>query len=464
VLAPRYEVAQNWIKEYETFVNVHYKLDDDIVRSSIGSKAIIPAIYCDNLYHLIENLQDGWGRFFVGKISSFSSLLSKKERTNERLENLGIRPDQNYNIDTKEKDEKLVFVRGIASQLRIEAAKYLENNKFDLVIIDESHYFRNRNGQSLRVNAAEKFFGANQTRISKKSLLLTATPNHSSSDNIKAIVSYFDDGKYQDADYQNILDDTCLRRFRRLSSHGKVKYNYRKEEPQRSDFENDELSELFFGIYQKQLVTEFIKEKQHGSKRNMLGFLEGTEFIPRVKETEKNKGELREGHDYHSGFDGKLLLKLSKQYKEVFNDYPRHPKYSRLVDDLISPGHNLRSLNTKKLVFVRRIPSVREIAARCVHRYDDILLEKISKALGVKLRLNVADFRKYFERKISRVLSKSELEADDAPYEISGEKLDENIEGIPSSFVLDLFKRQKKAKGVVASTHASNFRLRFSRY
>lgn len=458
VLAPRNEIAYNWAKEYETFVKVHYKMKDNVVKSAIDGMPINPAVFCSNLYDLVSEVQKGWGKLFIGKISSFSGLFVRSnDGVNERLIKAGITPDKNYNDGS----ETLDAVMSIADLMRKDIIEHLPEGFFDLVIIDEAHYFRNIDGESLRVNVAKKFFSEGKDRINKRTLLLTATPNHTSSNNIKAIVSYFDDGKYKESKYDEILEDICLRRFRRLSDKGKVKYNYRKEMSRGSDFEDDRMSELFFGIYQKELVSEYIKGMMHGSKRNILGFLEGTEFIPKDYVEKEEEKENKDGSDFSSGSDGKMLLDLSLKYQTIFDGAPpSHPKYELLNKDLIGEQETLKTSNSKKLVFVRRIPSVKEIAARAIFRYDEILLQKINVALGVNIELvpGLNEFRKHFESKSGLL----DLEEEEVSLS-AAEDLGEDIEKVPASKVLYLFKTLKKKQGVQTSTHASKFRLRFSR-
>ena len=458
VLAPRNEIAFNWLREYETFVNVHYKVKDDIVKSRIAGKPINPAVFCSNLYDLVTEVQKGWGKLFIGKISSFSGLfVHSNDGVNERLKKAGIKPDRNYNDGF----ETLEAVVGIADLIRADIIEHLPEGFFDLVIIDEAHYFRNVDGASLRVNVAKRFFSEGESRINKRTLLLTATPNHTSSSNVKSIVSYFDDGKYKDAKFDEILEDICLRRFRRLSEKGKVKYNYRREMSRGADFQDDRMSELFFGIYQKQLVSEYVNGMMHGSKRNILGFLEGTEFIPKDYEVKEDEREKKEGGDYTSGADGKMLVELSAKYQSIFDGAPpSHPKYELLNRDLIGAEETLKSSNSKKLVFVRRIPSVKEIAARAIYKYDEILMRKISQALGINIELisGLNEFRKHFENK-SGLLDYE----DDEGASTSDDDLGEDIEKVPTSKVLYLFKTLKMKQGVQTSTHASKFRLRFNR-
>ena len=70
---------------------------------------------------------------------------------------------------------------------------------------------------------------------------------------------------------------------------------------------------------------------------------------------------------------------------------------------LIAENEKLNAPNSKKLGFVRRIPSVREIAARAIFRYDEILLRKINRALGANIELvaGLNDFRKHYQLDMS---------------------------------------------------------------
>ena len=115
VLAPRNEIAFNWVKEYETFVKIHYKLKDDVVKSRIDGMPVNPAIFCSNLYDLVSEVQKGWGKLFVGKISSFSGLyVRSNEGVDERLKSVGISPERSFS----EISNTLEAVTGIAELMR----------------------------------------------------------------------------------------------------------------------------------------------------------------------------------------------------------------------------------------------------------------------------------------------------------------------------------------------------------
>lgn len=462
VLAPRNEIAFNWINEYETFIKVHYKVEDDKVKSKIDKKPINPAIFCTNLYDLTKAVQEKWGKLFIGKISSFSGLLSQPN-VSERLKNeLNIENDIVYDENKQESNNKKPeIVKNIGGILKKNIKENLPENFFDLIIIDEAHYFRNIDGGSLRVNAAKGFFGSDEPeKLGKRTLLLTATPNHSSKENIKAIVSYFDGGKFNSNSFDEILNSICLRRFRRLGLEGKIKYNYRYEQKVEADFKNDPLSELFFGAYQKKLAKQYLENKKDGKRRNFLGFLEGTEFLPTEAEdktSEADKSEGPDSGDYSKGNDRDIIINLSKGFQHILKKPPSHPKYIELIKRLFNDDNNLQECNPKKLVFVRRIPSVREIARQTIFKYDSVLLNKIEKAFGKKLSLNKSDFRTHFEEIIGFSDSENEEEDNDVINEA------ENLDKVPTSKIHGLFKTIKSSDEKTKYTHASKFKLRFNR-
>ena len=458
ILAPRDEIAKNWEKEYQTFIRHHYRHNDNIVKSISGHEPVKKMIYCPNLYTLVHEIQQGWGQLFIGKISSFSSLMAKKDVV-EWLEDLNIKNLSRARRLAPNKDED--FNNEIVRLLKNEIVQHSKGSKpfFDLVIIDEAHYFRKKDSDSLRVNSAREFFGDplsdNYVPIANKVLLLTATPNHSSSKDIGNIVSYFTK-KYVGAEYKKILDTICVRRLRRLSKNGYNKYNYREEIPSPSDFKDNPLSEMFFGLYQHELAKEINKsktEKQGGrGVSRMMKYLEGVEFIPFEKPQQPNEDCEEEvkgiSTDYSSGSDAHLLLSISKKFKEIFDENPKHPKYDKLVEDL-----TVKHKGDKAVVFVRRIPSVFEIAKRIIEFYDKKMWLELQQTNLQNLSYEKLDRRTF---KKATTMSDSTLEE-----EIDLAKDGEDDEGnIPSSKVMNLFKIIKNDS--TKSTHASNFRLKFN--
>ncbi|MFM9056626.1 MAG: DEAD/DEAH box helicase family protein, partial [Bacteroidota bacterium] len=219
IFAPRDEIARNWQREYENFIRLHYRHHDNIVKTVIGSEAVNPMVYCYNLYDLVDHVKQGWAKCYIGKISSFSNLQSR-QNVKAILQDLGIRENSKLRAAEHHKER---YTREIAGLLRDEINAQSNRRKpfFDLLIIDEAHYFRHKQGNSLRVNTANAFFGdpaGKDIPLAESVLLLTATPNHTSSDDIRNIVSYFST-RHASNSHEQILDELCVRRLRRLSSH-----------------------------------------------------------------------------------------------------------------------------------------------------------------------------------------------------------------------------------------------------
>jgi hypothetical protein len=460
ILAPRDEIAHNWEREYQTFIAHHYRHEDNIVKSISGQEPMKRMIYCANLYSLVQEVKQGWGQLFIGKISSFSSLMTKKDVVS-RLESVGIR--------------KLAKVRDLASrslsyELNSEIAELLKAEidhqspegkpYFDLLIIDEAHYFRNSEGGSLRAESGRLIFGdpsqENYSPLASKVLLMTATPNHSSSKDIGNIIGYFTK-KYQGKNYNEVLETLCVRRLRRLSSKGFNKYNYRSEIPSPSNFKDNPLGEMFFGLYQHELAKALNRNKneRRGKKgvSRMMKYLEGVEFIPFEKNVQQGEGVDEEeatahSSDYRTGEDSGILLDISRKFREIFAEMPKHPKYDKLVEDLTT-----KNRDEKCVVFVRRIPSVFEIAKRVIEFYDRRMWEQLRTGPLESLRYEKLTRGSFKNR--SAVTDKEDDELSDDTVEAA------EAEGnIPSCAVLNLFRVVKNHP--VKSTPASNFRLRFN--
>ena len=453
ILVPRDEILSNWEKEYQTFIRHHYKHHDDIVKALSGQIPVKKLIRCANLFDLVKEIQSDWGKFFIGKISSFSNLMSREDIV-ERVETLGIKNLTKLKNLSGNRDYKLN--NEIASLLKNEIVNYADGNKpyFDLVIIDEAHYFRHKDGDSLRVQTAEEIFGrpGKDRLLSKKVLLMTATPNHSSSRDINNIVSYFSN-RFKGWEHTKILEHICVRRLRRLGKGSYNKYMYREEKEAESNFNNNPLGEMFFALYQHQLAKQLKEQQEASSGRGvsrMMKYLEGVEFIPFEKSNTEEQEEGKQlATDFSSGSDASILHGLSNKFRDIFGTDPSHPKYEKLVADL-TLNHN----GEKAVVFVRRIPSVFEIAKRIMDFYDKQFWSKMQHGEYASLNFEKLD-RKSFKR-----FSQSEtIDMDDVDEtQLDAENDKSNI---PTSKVINLFKKSKS--DAIRSTDASNFRLRFTR-
>jgi hypothetical protein len=286
-------------------------------------------------------------------------------------------------------------------------------------------------------------------------LLMTATPNHSSSNDIKNIVSYFTK-RYQYLEHSKILEQICVRRLRRLGKGSFNKYMYREEKEAESNFNNNPLGEMFFALYQHQLAKQMKEQQEVSSGRGvsrMMKYLEGVEFIPFEKSISEEK-EQEEGKqlatDYSTGSDASILHGLSNKFRDIFGTDPSHPKYEKLVDDLTEHHQG-----EKAIVFVRRIPSVYEIAKRVMESYDKQFWSSMQHSEYATLPFEKLD-RKSFKRCSQTEVTEEDDEIDDEQHGVTQEK-----SNIPTSRVMNLFKKSKT--DAIRSTDATNFRLRFTR-
>lgn len=125
----------------------------------------------------------------------------------------------------------------------------------------------------------------------------------------------------------------------------------------------------------------------------LYGFLEGFESTGPDDQNEvmrqadgQTPDEDLHADDFHKASDTELLRSLSLEFRQHCTEAPAHPKYGRVVDECLPHGlfeASERSLHEDKhLVFVRRIPSVRELTKRVNERYDQLLARHICNAWG----------------------------------------------------------------------------------
>lgn len=424
VFAPRREVAFQWEREYKDFYEKHKKNELSIPYPNDENIVVLNRLNEKNNENWLGNIEDK--KLVIVKTTSLSYLVRE---------------------DDTESNEK-----------HIEEAKKLagEISKFDLIVIDEAQYFRNKSN-SLRSLSANIIF----KNISCPVLLMSATPNHSSINDLSNIVSYFNKSLSLDTQLWKKL---IIRRFRVLSKKGLVKYNYRKEIGIAAYFKQNDENEIFFALYQKLLLNESLN-KDIGKGREFWRYLEGTEFDPkqfeliRSKKNDNTTNEEFQGNDHEAANDRNILKDLTNIFEKTYKKTPENPKYERTRKDLIVDNYIEQS---KALVFSRRIPSVRETARGVIHEYDIKMWKMIKKEL--KARGNNIPTRESFEQKCKRILKpEKEVIIED------NEPIDTNNNDI-SSKVLSWFrildKKHTEASKFVrkfdtASNHEGGYRYFF---
>lgn len=454
VMAPNRDICAHWERELNAFVQFHYRHADHCVKNSVD-KGLVPVVKrCARLEELATAVEDNAAHLYLTTIYSLSGLVPQSEKESDIL----------------------AKARANARKIRSRIQEALDGHGFDLVIIDEAHYFRNKDGDSQRVNAAEEFFGKDESRLADKALLLTATPSHTRVQDISNILSYFTASAFlKDKPAEILMRTYALRRFRRMKGLDRThtKRDYRKEIDIPCDFNERPESEMFFALYQKKLVTELGFTRNN--KSLLYGFLEGFESPGRsalqsneeddiAVETEETREDNKV--DFSKAKDTQLLARLSDQYFSKFSRSPDHPKYSQLVDmcvpdDLFTAPRVLH--DDKHLIFVRRIPSVRELTQRINEAYDEILACKIYRAWG--FNDEDAAVMKWRETSWSRdglgeLILKADSVTSGADDELEDDDLDadEDNETKLGSNIAGLFVVKKGQSG---QTDCSNVSLRF---
>ena len=381
VMAPNRDICAHWQREFSAFVRFHYREPDGRVKA-FGNGQPVPAI--EPCYRL---------RDLAAVIESHSAL-----EPAPRLYLTTIHALSGLVEGADQKQDKLAIARRAAGDVHRHIQGALDGNGFDLVIIDEAHYFRNPHGGSQRAAAAKEFFGAENSRIGQRALLLTATPSHTQLGDVANILGYFmgTENAARDLPADELMRKYALRRFRIMAGNGAsyTKHQYRREMATPCDFAGRPEAEMFFALYQRRLIHDLgvLDER----RRVLYGFLEGFESVSPQSQSQvpQEEGESQpqdeRAKDFSTADDTLLLRQMSQDYRGIFGPAPDHPKYGRLVTQCapqgLFPMPAGRQLHEDKhLVFVRRIPSVRELTKRINEHYDQLLAQEICAAWGLSM-------------------------------------------------------------------------------
>lgn len=441
VMAPNRDICRHWEREYRKFVKTHYRVSDGVVRAIGSDEPLHPPKLLWRLDALAAAVEEQSHQFFITTIYSLSGLVRGED-------------DEDF--------DKLKGAADTAAAIHSRIKYALGEQGFDLVIVDEAHYFRNSEGNSQRAKAAREFFGHAGDRLGARTLMMTATPSHKSMGDISAILSYVTDVENISADV--LLKKFALRRLRRMKGLNGTydKYSYRNELGVKADF-NDPTAEMFFALYQKLLVQQEIKD----GRRFLYGYLEGFESfdVHQEHDEEQRTEDDAAKRDFLGAPDTEILVRLARVH-EGLGGLPAHPKYDALVSrcmpsDVFNAAIDIHE--HKHLIFVRRIPSVREIAKRINTGYDKQMGQMIAKALapndsgGLLRRWESSRWsRKVFNRLFGSQAQADDsilLDGDDQPAEEHADTDADVHSRVANLFVV------KKA-GADRSTDCSNFSLR----
>lgn len=447
VIAPNKNICSQWKGEFGAFEQDHWHgcFSDSLSVAAPESK----------LEAMIANVKQRNHNVYFTTIHALSGLTKDSEASN-----------------------KADLARENALELKEQVMGYLDQQGFDLLVIDEAHYLRTRDGGSQKVEAAKAFFGEGDTPLAKRVLLMTATPTHSSVRDVENILKYFaPESELKNSDTERsydaaeLLTKYGLRRLRLLQGVNDAHYakqHYRKEVAHAVSFSENQNAELFFGLYQRELV------KQHQAKASnrqfLYGYLEGFESFGeqdhQISQEQQSSDQGSEhGKDaFSKAPDTELLHSLSQEYYGCFGQFPEHPKYKALVDQFVPSEFASSYLDDiKHLVFVRRIPSVRELTKRVNTRYDNALGSQISRTLKLNDQEQDSWQKSHWNRAwLNRYLNDTEetLDLDDQEEQDESDGDENHLR----SRITELFVVKKRIPSAIdetRNTECTNVALRF---
>ncbi|QTH23031.1 DEAD/DEAH box helicase [Rhizorhabdus wittichii] len=445
VIAPNRDICYHWRREFREFVKSHYLCADGHVKGPDNEPmpSVEEPLPLPKLTETIENqaYSDRLSKLYITTIHSLSGLVDSWDET----------------VD------KTAAARKAAQSLHNRIMAATDGNGFDLMIVDEAHYFRNRWGGSQRVAAADSFFGKHDHPIARRTLLLTATPSHTRLEDVRSILSYFiDEAAIKDESVEILMRNYALRRFRRMEGQGFsfTKHQYRHEIATPCRFEDSPQNEMFFALYQKRLIEDC--GETHEKRRLLYGYLEGFESAgpdehSRETQTVSEKPEVEHSKDFKAADDTELLQKMSRDFRSIFRSAPDHPKYDGLVN-LCTPSDLFRMAadrplhEDKHLVFVRRIPSVRELTKRVNERYDELLAGHIAETHGwdeeARLRWKKSNWSREVFNEMAGASDRRDADSeDDQMDDMEGETDGVDDHDYLRSRVADLFVTKKATDG-----------------
>ncbi|MEA2100828.1 MAG: DEAD/DEAH box helicase family protein, partial [Campylobacterota bacterium] len=396
------------------------------------------------------------------------------------------------------KETKLVFAKTTSFQINIDIDRCEKDlKKFDLVIVDEAHKFRNfslNHHINKRTTNAHKIF----SHLGVKILLMSATPLHSKKSDIVNIVNLFSKNIFRrykiknDAD--SIMEKLMIRRLRVMNKdYNKYHYRVEKELAVNLDSKNNDFkNELFFAMLQKKIIHS-LGDINYSKSKNMLDLLEGTSFDDEFNTQNKEEAE--------NPNTTKVFDSVVRKFKKTYNNQsPSNQKYNDVLNHIFNDEQ-------KALVFVRRRASAIELARLYIDDFDkkawtyltgddnyisvtrktfdkSIQNKKIDSKVEVfikkKMVLEYFDVYKRYVKRPKGTRDKTILKdmassffytyqefniqnfeefKKDIEDEINHEEKEDITSKLPKSMVLDFFKTKKND----VSTSASRFVKKFSK-
>ena len=472
VIAPRENIQRKWVKELRNFVGHNWRVVGNRVKSLQGGPVWEPVV-CGSLAEFAREALVNQDRDFFLRMTSFSIRLSDPEdrkRTRDTLVGnvpwLEPRHVPNY---TREgfRDAFAVALNGAVPEA-------------DLVICDEAHNLKHgfsadgstRNrvmGLAFGHPAGDAFGQPWYRRKAKRVLLLSATPFEDdyaaiqrqlavfgfgdamlegANGEASASVAALADPETTEDEKRRVAQRLLIRRVSGLRIAGRLhtKNMYRREW-RRGGLKNhdepikieDPKQRLIVALMQKKvaevLQTErFNNQFQIGMLSSFESFLQSVDTVRRrdVKtirrrdadepafDGEEQRRGLKDDRE-REGIDTKAIGEVVRSFREVFGTALPHPK----LDTTAAALSGAFATGEKALVFVRRVATVDELAAKLDESFDAWVRSRMEARLPDLHEEIAALFERYASERLRRPEEMESASEDDTDLTSEQERIDQ---------------------------------------
>lgn len=429
IIAPRENIQQKWVKELRNFVRVNWRIVGNRVKALHGGPVWEPVL-CNSLLDFANEALLNQDRDFFLRMTSFSVALSdtewRKELRNRLLQRVPWLQRTDVSNRTREtfRDDFGKAINGAVPNA-------------DLVIVDEAHNLKHGFGE--RVSTRNRLMGLSFGHPSapgdwpewyapraKRVLMLSATPFE---ENYAAIQRQFDVFGFGDARLcdgsgkdpvslklltdpevtedrkQQLLQRLLLRRVSGLiiADELHTKNMYRREWRRGGMRDHDQpisiedpKQRLIVALMQKK-VSEVLQSERFNNQFQ-IGMLSSFEsFLQTVEATRKRRTEAIDGKDCEAGcfddveqnllansderrgLDTGAIAGIARSYRERFGAALPHPK----LDAMAEAHQSAFDTGEKTLIFVRRVATVSELAAKLEKSFDEWIRARMGAALPI---------------------------------------------------------------------------------
>ncbi len=420
ILAPRENIQRKWIKELTNFTRRNWRVADNRVRSVDGRPARRP-VRVDGLADLVHELSVGDRRDLFLRMTSFS--ITSKSAEARRAHRLRLTRELPWlprgSFDGRTADR---FIHQVG--LALNAAM----PPVDLLIVDEAHNLRHGFGPRAATRnrliglacghpdggeARAWWYGPRIARV----LCLSATPFEGDLAGLYRQLDLFGLGSVRlagadgvrdrgledlartdttEAEAKEVASRFMLRRVGFLQAGGeRLTKNLYRREWRRGGYQDPatpmraagDRERLVVGLVQSK-VARILGADRFGA-RFQVGMLSSFEsFLESVGRRAKRAAEAEEEATFDGaeqtddarerrGVDSDALAAIAEGYRERFGHSLPHPKLDATAEALESAFHT----GEKALVFVRRVATTHELAAKLARRFDIRMEARLRTAL-----------------------------------------------------------------------------------